>query len=70
MKHGEGFAQGVGAGAGLILFSVAALFLTSRGRRPLLSILRKMEDAARSGRSPWTGEPRANYLDMCRSAGL
>ncbi|MCA1581997.1 MAG: hypothetical protein LC796_11535 [Acidobacteria bacterium] len=69
MRQPDGFAQGVGAGAALMVV-LTALVLASRGRRPLAAALRKMDDAARSGRSPWTGRPPPNYLDLCRTAGL
>lgn len=69
MSKTAAFAEGVGAGVGLILI-LAAILLLSRNRWALTAALRRMDDAAQSGRSPWTGEPPANYLDMCRSAGL
>ncbi len=69
MRQPDGFAQGVGTGAALIVV-LTALVLASRGRRSLTTALRKMDDASRSGRSPWTGEPPPNYLDLCRAAGL
>ncbi len=69
MRDGARFAQGLGAGAGLIVL-LAAIFFFSRGRRSLTTVLRRMEDASRSGLSPWTGEPPSNYLDLYRAAGL
>ena len=69
MRQASGFAQGLGAGAGLILM-LATILLLSRGRRSVTAVLRRMDDASRMGRSPWTGEPPPNYLDLCRAAGL
>ncbi len=69
MSKTAAFAEGVGAGVGLVLI-LSAIVLLSRHRRALTAALRRLDDAARSGRSLWTGEPPANYLDVCRSAGL
>ncbi|MEO8191514.1 MAG: hypothetical protein ABI682_14325 [Acidobacteriota bacterium] len=69
MREASRFAQGLGAGAGLILM-LATILLLPRGRRSLRAVLRRMDDASRTGRSPWTGEPPPNYLDLCRAAGL
>jgi hypothetical protein len=62
------FAEGFGAGAGFLL-TLAAVLLMSRSRA-VSSTMRKMSEGLRSGRSPWTGEPPDNYLELCRAAGL
>lgn len=68
MKSTIVFAEGLGTGAGIVLV-LAALLLLSRAR-VVASAARRIEEASRSGRSPWTGRPPANYLDLCRTAGL
>jgi len=68
MSQKSAFAEGIGAGAGLILFLLGVL-IVSRSR-PVATIARRLSDAARTGRSPWTGEPPTNLLDVCRCAGL
>ena len=62
------FAEGFSAGAGFLL-TLAAVLLMSRSRT-VSSTMRRMSEARRSGRSPWTGEPPENYLELCRAAGL
>jgi len=62
------FAEGMGTGAGLFLFLVALLVLSKS--RPFSAIAGRIDQAARTGRSPWTGEPPSNLLDVCRCAGL
>ena len=62
------FAEGVGAGAGVVL-AVAALLLLTRAR-VVSSAARRIQETSRSGRSPLTGRPPADYLDLCRAAGL
>jgi len=68
MKRTLVFAEGVGAGAGAVLIVAAVLLLTRA--RVVSSAARRIQDASRAGRSPLTGRPPANYLDLCRSAGL
>ena len=62
------FAEGLGTGAGLLLMITAAL-LFSRSRAVSATMHRRSE-LRRLGRSPWTGEPRADYLEQYRAAGL
>lgn len=68
MRSSIVFAEGLGAGAGVILILGALLLLTRA--RVVATAARRFEEASRSGRSPWTGRPPSNYLDLCRAAGL
>jgi hypothetical protein len=68
MKRTLVFVEGVGAGAGAVLVLGALLFLTRA--RVVAIAARRIDDASRSGRSPFTGGLPANYLDLCRAAGL
>ena len=68
MKRTLVFAEGVGAGAGVVLILGALLLLTRA--RVVAVAARRIDDASRFGRSPLTGRPPANYLDLCRAAGL
>ncbi len=62
------FAEGVGAGAGVVLI-LGALFLLTRART-VASAARRIEEASRSGRFPFPARIPANYLDQFRAAGL
>ena len=68
MKRALVFAEGVGAGAGVVLI-LGALLLATRAR-VVTTAARRFDEASRAGRSPLTGRPPANYLDVCRAAGL
>ena len=62
------FAEGVGAGISAVLIVGAVLWMTRT--RMVAAAARRIHRAARSGRSPFTNALPANYLDVCREAGL
>lgn len=68
MKTSIAFTEGVGTGAGIILIFGMLLLLTRT--RAVTAAARRIDDAVRAGRSPLTGQPPPNYLDLCRAAGL
>jgi len=68
MKQTVAFTEGLGAGAGAVLV-IGALLLLARGRSSAMS-MRRFGGYGRSRRSWISGSPPANYLDLCRAAGL
>jgi hypothetical protein len=68
MKQTVAFTEGLGAGAGAVLI-IGALLLLARGRTSASS-MRRFGGVGRSRRSAIAGAPPANYLDVCRAAGL
>ena len=62
MKTTTVFAEGVGAGLGFALLMSFLLLLAARGSRARVLVRRSrlLQDPA----------PPANYLDLCRAAGL
>ena len=60
MKTASVFAEGLGAGFGLALLVSLLLLLAARGSRVRVRRSRILQDPA----------PPANYLDLCRAAGL
>jgi hypothetical protein len=68
MKQTVAFTEGLGAGAGAVLI-IAALLLLARGRSSAVST-RRLGGFGRFRRSAIAAAPPANYLDVCRAAGL
>jgi hypothetical protein len=68
MKTTIVFAEGVGAGAGAVLV-IAALIVLSRARL-VESVARRFGGASAAGRPNRSARHPANYLDLCRAAGL
>ena len=68
MKQTVAFTEGLGAAAGAVLI-IGALLLFARGRSSAAST-RRFGGFGRSRRSTVAGPPPANYLDVCRAAGL
>ena len=60
MKTGTVFAEGVGTGFGIALLVSFLFLLAARGSRVRVRRSRLLQDPA----------PPANYLDLCRAAGL
>lgn len=59
------FAEGLGTGIGVTLLTLCVLLLAARGSR-LRSRIRQSIDRGALG----DPAPPANYLDLCRAAGL
>jgi hypothetical protein len=65
MRNPSHFAEGLGTGAGLFLLLAAIFLLGARSSRHRLRIRRGVDRVLFGDPAP-----RADYLDLCRAAGL